>query len=157
MTLLIDIAQTCLDTMQLPSTRVPNLPVINLPVDIEGGKLNLFVHSHEETRRVFVYARPQDMLVPMDRIAVVADFLTRANYGLPLGNFEIDMNDGEMNFKNSIDISDGELTPKMVQTLVVFALECMSRYLPGIRAVIDGTEPKFAIEDIDGPTKVVIK
>jgi hypothetical protein len=157
MTLLIDIAQACLDTMELPSTRVPNLPVINLPVDIENGKLNLFIHSHEDSRRVFVYARPQDMLVPIDRIGALAEFLTRANYGLPLGNFEIDMNDGEMNFKNSIDISDGELTQKMVQTLVVFALECLNRYLPGIRAVIDGTEPKFAIEDIDGPTKVVIK
>ncbi len=157
MTQLIDIAQACLDTMALPNTRVPNLPVINLPVDIENGKLNLFIHSHEESRRVFVYSRPQDMLVPIDRIAALADFLTRANYGLPLGNFEIDMNDGEMNFKNSIDISDGELTQKMVQTLIVFSLECMSRYLPGIRAVIEGTEPKFAIEDIDGPTKVVIK
>lgn len=154
---LIDIAQTCLDDMQLPATRVPNLPVINLPIDSENGKLNMFIHSHEETHRIFVYTRPQDLLVPIERIGALAEFLTRANYGLPLGNFEIDMNDGEMNFKNSLDISDGVLTTKMVQTLIVFSLECLNRYLPGIREVIGGTAPKAAIEAIDGPTKVVIK
>ncbi|WP_124949519.1 YbjN domain-containing protein [Sulfuriferula thiophila] len=154
---LIDIAQACLDDMHLPATRVPNLPVINLPIENEDGKLNMFIHSHEEAHRVFVYTRPQDLLVPIERIGALADFLTRANYGLPLGNFEIDMNDGEMNFKNSLDISDGVLTTKMVQTLIVFSLECMNRYLPGIRAVIAGAEPKTAIETIDGPTKVVIK
>ena len=154
---LIDIAQTCLDDMQLPATRVPNLPVINLPIDSENGKLNMFIHSHEEAHRVFVYTRPQDLLVPIERIAALADFLTRANYGLPLGNFEIDMNDGEINFKNSMDISDGVLTTKMVQTLIVFSLECLNRYVPGIREVVAGADPKTIIETIDGPTKVVIK
>jgi len=97
------------------------------------------------------------MLVPIERIPATAEFLTRANYGLPLGNWEIDMNDGEMNFKNSIDVSGGELTETMVKTLLVFAMECVNRYLPGIRAVIDGSDAKAALEAIDGPTKVVIK
>ena len=34
---LIDTVQTCLEQMQLPATRVPNLPVVNLPVEIENG------------------------------------------------------------------------------------------------------------------------
>ena len=154
---LIDTVQTCLEHMQLPATRVPNLPVVNLPVEIENGKLNIFIHAHEDAARVFVYARPQDMLVPIERIPAVAEFLTRANYGLPLGNWEIDMNDGEMNFKNSVDVSGGELTEGMVKTLLVFAMECANRYLPGIRTVIDGSAAKTALEAIDGPTKVVIK
>ena len=154
---LIETAQHCLESMQLPATRVPNLPVISLPVEIENGKLNIFVHAHEDAGRVFVYVRAQDLQVPIERIPALAEFLTRANYGLPLGNFEIDMNDGEMNFKNSLDISDGELTEAMVKTLLVFAMECANRYLPGIREVIGGGEPKAAIEAIDGPTKVVIK
>lgn len=154
---LIDIAQLCLDEMSLPATHVPNLPVINLPIDSENGKLNMFIHSHEDAHRLFVYTRAQDLPIPIARIPALGDFLNRANYGLPLGNFEIDMNDGEMNFKNSLDITDGQLTPKMVQTLIVFSLECVNRYLPGIREVIAGAEPKAAIEAIDGPTKVVIK
>ncbi len=154
---LTDPAEHCLKAMGLPAIRVQGMPVINLPVDSASGKLNLYLHSHEAAHRLFVYTRPQDLPVPQDRITVLAEFLTRANFGLPLGNFEIDLNDGEFNFKNSIDIADGELTPKMVQTLVVFSLECLNRYLPGIRAVIGGESAKSAIEAIDGPTKVVIR
>lgn len=154
---LTDTAEQCLQSMGLPYTRIPEMPVINLPIDSTSGKLNLYLHSHEQNHRLFVYSRPQDLPVPAERIAALAEFLTRANFGLPLGNFEIDVNDGEFNFKNSIDVNGGELTPNMVKTLVVFTLECFNRYLPGIRAVLAGEQAKSAIEAIDGPTQVVIK
>lgn len=154
---LTDVAEQCLNSMGLPFTRVPGMPVINLAVDIEQGKLNLYIHCHEATHRLFVYTRPQDLPVAAERIAALTEFLARANFGLPLGNFEIDCNDGEFNFKNSIDIADGTLTAAMVQTLVVFSLECFNRYLPGIRAVLNGDTPRDAIEAIDGPTRIVIR
>ncbi len=154
---LTDIAVECLQTMGLPHTRVPGMPVINLPVDSPAGKLNMYIHSHEAASRLFVYSRPQDLLVPPERIEEVALFLCRANYGLPLGNFEIDLNDGEFNFKNSVDVNQGALTAGMVQTLIVFSLECYARYLPGIQAVIDGQDAKSAIETIDGPTRIQIR
>ncbi len=154
---LIHIAEQCLSDMGLPATRVAEMPVINLPLDSQQGKLNMYIHGHEDARRLFVYSRPQDLPVPVERIAALAEYLTRVNFGLPLGNFEIDLNDGEFNFKNSLDIADGTLTQKMVQHLIVFSLECYNRYLPGIRAVIGGQDAQAAIETIDGPTKVVIR
>ena len=154
---LIDIADQCLKNMKLPAIRVPNMPVINLSIDSAVGKLNLYLHSHEQTHRLFVYTRPQDLPVSKEHIAALSEFLSRANFGLPLGNFEIDMNDGEFNFKNSVDIADGQLTPKMVQTLIVFSLECFNRYMPGIRAVLGGQAPKAAIEAIDGATQIQIR
>lgn len=154
---LTDTAVQCLQTMGLPHTRVPGMPVINLPIDSQAGKLNMYIHSHEAANRLFVYSRPQDLLVPPDRIHELALFLCRANYGLPLGNFEIDVNDGEFNFKNSIDVNQGSLTPGMVQTLIVFSLECQTRYLPGVHAVIAGQDAKSAIEAIDGPTRIQIR
>ena len=154
---LTDTAEQCLQSMGLPYVRIPDMPVINLPVEGATGKLNLYIHSHEQNRRLFVYSRPQDLPVPQKRISALAEFLTRANFGLPLGNFEIDINDGEFNFKNSIDVNGGELSVDMVKTLIVFLLECINRYLPGIRAVLAGEAAKSAIEAIDGPTQVVIR
>ena len=154
---LTDIAEHCLTGMNLPFTRVPGMPVINLALDIEAGKLNLYLHAHDQAGRLFVYSRPQDLPVPAERITALTEFLARANFGLPLGNFEIDCNDGEFNFKNSIDVTGGTLTERMVQTLIVFSLECFNRYLPGIRAVLDGQTALAAIETIDGPTRVVIR
>lgn len=155
--LLIDTAHDCLTSMGLPAIRVPNMPVINLAIDGASGKLNLYIHAHEKNHRVFVYTRPQDLPITKTMIPHMSEFINRANFGLPLGNFEIDMNDGEFNFKNSIDVADGEFTHQMMQTLVVFSLECVNRYLPGIRAVLAGEDPKAAIEAIDGATQIQIR
>lgn len=157
MNVLIDIAQACLADLKLETRRVKDLPILNLTVQSPNGKLDMFVHAHEDSQRLLIYSRPQGInLKPID-IAAMAEFLTRANYGLPLGNFELDMNDGEINFKNSIDVNGGDLTQEMVKTLVVFSIECVNRYLPGMRAVLEGVSAKQALEAIDGPSKIVIK
>jgi len=36
----------------------------------------------------------------------VNEFLTRANYGLNIGNFEMDFQDGEIRFKTAIDVEE---------------------------------------------------
>ena len=41
---------------------------------------------------------------------IVAELLARINYGLNIGNFELDMTDGEIRYKTSIDVEGGELT-----------------------------------------------
>jgi len=43
---------------------------------------------------------------PNARLAQVAEYLTRANYGLLVGNFELDLSDGEIRYKVSIDAED---------------------------------------------------
>jgi hypothetical protein len=153
---IIDTAAACLDEMGLAHTRMPRFPVITLNPEIEAGKLDMFIHAHDDTR-LLVYARPAGLLMPPERLQALGEFVNRANYGLPLGNFEIDLNDGELNFKNTVDVTGGSLTPRMVQTVVHFTLEAMNRYLPGLQAVIDGKAPRAVIEGIDGPTRVVIK
>jgi hypothetical protein len=40
----------------------------------------------------------------------VAEFITRANYGLRIGNFEMDFSDGEVRYKSSIDFEGDVLT-----------------------------------------------
>ena len=157
MNVLINIAQACLADLKLETRRVKDLPILNLTVQSPNGKLDMFVHAHEDSQRLLVYSRPQGINLKPTDIAAMAEFLTRANYGLPLGNFELDMNDGEINFKNSIDVNGGDLTQEMVKTLVIFSIECVNRYLPGMRAVLEGASAKQALETIDGPSKIVIK
>ena len=153
---LIETAAASLKDLQLEATKVENFPVLNLVVKIPNGKLDMFIHAHEETGRLLVYSRPQNLVIRQENIPHIADFINRANYGLPLGNFELDMNDGELNFKNSVEVTGGVLTKEMVDTLVKFSIECVNRYLPGLTAVLEGKSPKEAIEAIDGPTKIRI-
>ncbi|MFO0812943.1 MAG: YbjN domain-containing protein [Gemmatales bacterium] len=95
--------------------------------------------------------------IPEDKRADIIEFMTRANYGLMLGNYEMDMNDGEVRFKTSIDAEGGELTKPMIDNLLRSNLISMDRYFPGLMAVLySDRSPADIYEDIaseaDRPT-----
>lgn len=88
--------------------------------------------------------------VPEDKREPVGEFLTRANYGLVIGNFEMDYNDGEVRYKTSVDIEGGELTTKMIENLIHANLMTMDRYFPGIMSVLYAdAEPAEAVQKIE--------
>ncbi|HQR44383.1 MAG TPA: hypothetical protein PLX97_16920, partial [Gemmatales bacterium] len=72
-------------------------------------------------------------------------------------NYEMDMNDGEVRFKTSIDAEGGELTKPMIDNLLRSNLISMDRYFPGLMAVLySDRSPADIYEDIaseaDRPT-----
>jgi hypothetical protein len=66
----------------------------------------------------------------------VAEFVTRANWGMVLGNFELDYRDGEIRFKTSIQVNETALTSSLLHPLIFGNLAAMDRYFPGLQAVI---------------------
>jgi len=42
-------------------------------------------------------------------------FLTRANYGMMIGNFEMDFTDGEIRYKTSIDVEGDKLSSALIK------------------------------------------
>ena len=88
--------------------------------------------------------------VPENKRPLVGDFLTRANYGLLVGNFEMDYNDGEVRYKTSIDVEGNKLSVALVKRLVYDNLAVMDRYLPGVLSVIyGGASPTEAIAQVE--------
>jgi len=82
--------------------------------------------------------------------AAVAEFITRANYGLRNGNFEMDYRDGEMRYK-SYNNCDGRLPSEAIiaDSIMVPAL-MIDRYGDGLLAVMFGMKtPEAAIEEIE--------
>src|SRR5262249_32831943 len=85
-----------------------------------------------------------------DKRGGVAEFVTRANYGLIIGNYELDRRDGQVRYKTSIDIEGGELTHKMVENLIYANLTTMDDYFPGFMAVMYGDkDPEEVITEIE--------
>ena len=93
-----------------------------------------------EDRGIFLFYSIAAVNVPPEKRAAVAEYLARANYGLPLGNFELDFSDGEVRFKTSLDVEGEEymLTPAMIKSIVYSNVLTMDRYLAGMMAVIYG-------------------
>lgn len=87
------------------------------------------------------------------RLGAVSEFITRANYGMVLGNFELDYSDGEIRYKTSIDVEGSTLDSALIKQLVYTNVLTMDQYLPGIIAVLEqGMEPEVAIAIVESPT-----
>ncbi|MBN1202725.1 MAG: YbjN domain-containing protein [Anaerolineae bacterium] len=92
--------------------------------------------------------------VPEEVRPAVAEFLSRANYGMHIGNFELDYSDGEVRYKSSLDFEGEALTPNLIRHAIYPAVLIMDRYLPGLMSVVYGGRTPFeAIEEIEKPTR----
>jgi hypothetical protein len=81
----------------------------------------------------------------------VAEFITRANYGMRIGNFELDYSDGEVRFKSSFNFENEVLTEETIRNTLYPAVHTIDRYLPGLlRVSFGGATPVEAIEEIEG-------
>ena len=55
---------------------------------------------------------------PENKREMVSEYINRVNYGTILGNFEIDMNDGEVHYKTSVNYEHVNLTSESFQKSV---------------------------------------
>ncbi len=78
---------------------------------------------------------------PLERRTQVSEYLTGINFGLYFGNFEMDLEDGEIRYKTSQQIENEILDPNLFQKTVGINVSLMDRHLPGILAVIEGENP----------------
>jgi len=77
--------------------------VLSMEYEGENGRWPCYAQAHgDQDRYVFYSVIP--VTAPEDRRIAVAELLTRANYGMLIGNFELDLDDGEIRYKTSIDM-----------------------------------------------------
>jgi hypothetical protein len=92
--------------------------------------------------------------VPETKNLAIAEFIARANFGMIIGNFELDFTDGEIRYKTSIDVEGANLTFLQIKRLVYANVMMMDQYLPGIMSLLDSdVEPKDAIAQIEGQSE----
>jgi hypothetical protein len=106
----------------------------------EAGEWPVVFTPLEDAQQLLVHSVIQEA-VPRDRLDATARYLTRANFGLVLGNFELDLDDGEVRYKTSIDVEDDAISDALIDHLVAASITVTDRYLPGLRAVIGGADP----------------
>jgi hypothetical protein len=78
-----------------------------------------------------------------------AEYLTRANYGLHLGAFQFDMNDGEVRYHLS-HVIEKEISPQTIGGLFKSSMSLCERYLPGLMQVLyAGITPEDAVHLVE--------
>ena len=82
--------------------------VFNFGLNIDGklGKLDYSIRVRENFFTVYAVAPINADRKDPKAMAAMAEFITRANYGLPNGNFEMDFSDGEIRYKSFVPCDD---------------------------------------------------
>lgn len=88
--------------------------------------------------RVVVCCTRAPLVVPEAARRKVTEFITRANYGLLLGGFEMSLEQGSLFFRASCQVEDGELTTQMACTLANVGVWAFDRYYPHLLEVVYG-------------------
>jgi len=107
------------------------------------GSWLLVGQAYEDRGQAAIYSVLPEQ-VPEDRRPAIALLLTRINYGLILGNFEMDVEDGEVRLKASIDFGGTEPSDVLLKPLTATALLQFDRWIPALHAVIGGEDPAAA-------------
>ncbi|MBQ6774370.1 MAG: hypothetical protein IJP48_09960 [Synergistaceae bacterium] len=98
--------------------------------------VNYFVPVHRDSYTVYAISPIGADSDDKNAIREMAVFLSRANYGLRIGNFELDCNDGEIRFKVFTSCDGIALSREIVKASIVIPAMMFERYSPGILSVI---------------------
>ena len=115
----------------------------------KNGQTTCYAQVREDLEQFLFYV-VAPVKTPQELRLAVAEFITRANFGLRIGNFELDFSDGEVRYKSSLDFERADLSPDLIRNAIYPAVQTMDRYLPGLMGVIYGNEsPAEAIAKIE--------
>ncbi|MDC0748862.1 tetratricopeptide repeat protein [Polyangium mundeleinium] len=95
------------------------------------------VRLSEELERVVVYVIFEPKAKKELRTEL-AEFVTRANFGMGDGNFEMDFDDGSVRFKIALDYTEEPLSPLLVRNMIFDAMDTTEVYADAIARVIAG-------------------
>ena len=117
-------------------------------VDAAGGRLRLAICCDGPADNLFLLLRAP-CWVPRRRRAEAAEYLTRANWGMSLGSFDMDWSDGEVVYRVSTYAPGTTLTAEVVVRMVDAALWAVRTYADGLERTIVGEAPASVIAEVE--------
>ena len=126
-----------------------NRKVVSAGFKGRQANYRLYFYVDEEEGLLQIFAATS-VIVPDGARPSVAEAVTRANYALKVGKFEMDYADGELRFQIYHCFSESTIDQQIVRRLLGTALHTFDRYFPAFMSIIYGNEvPKDAIEHVE--------
>lgn len=150
---LLDMVKQFLDGDDWHYEQIKDRTVLRMAFQGENGEWFVIVQTKEEDGQVLFYSVIGDN-IPTDKLVPASEYLHRANFGLPIGNFEMDFSDGEIRYKTALDVEGAELTQTQIKNYLYLNVITFDRYLVGLKDVVEkGIAPEEAIGKIDAAAK----
>jgi len=106
-------------------------------IRLETGPFELVIETDSDPQEIniFLYLPTN---VPEAKRLLVMEYLTRVNWNLQMGHFEMDLGDGRVRFVVSQLVHDGHLPDEPTLTLMRNALDRVETFFPGILRILHG-------------------
>lgn len=127
--------------------------------DNNAVEFNMSIKNKLKSCRVIVLVTDSDIqafgVCPInaspDVYSNVVEFITRANYGLKVGNFEFDYRDGEVRYQTCLSCKEGIPSLKDVERIVDMSFLMFQRYGDGlVKNLMGFGNPEEDIKQIEG-------
>lgn len=113
------------------------------------GHWDCLAQAHEEAQQLLFFSE-YPFRVPEEKLLLVAEYITRANNELVIGNFILDFEIGVVRFKTSLDVNGLSLNTNIVKQLVYANVLMMEQYISGIKAILErALTPLEAIVEVE--------
>ena len=133
---LLETAYSFFQSIQWPVSYLEHSTALTMEYPGRHGRWMCHLHLLEASDQVIFYSIfPAS--VPEDRRMAMTEFLCRANYGIILGNFEMNLLDGELRYKTSIDVEGSGLSHALLKPLVFGNVTMLDRYFDSLVGIID--------------------
>ena len=127
-----------------------NVAKTGFAVKTKFGHVELLFHAYDSQLIIHTFIPIQ---ATEDVRAKVAEFVVRANYGLRVGCFDFDFDDGEISYRTSIFCGIEDFSPPTYEQIdhdVCVALAMIRKYGDALVKVMFGlVEPKEAIDAVE--------
>lgn len=89
--------------------------------------------------RTVLFVSRLPLNVPPEHRAAVCEYITRVNYGVVLGGFEMDLDEGDVNYKIVGALGrENEIDQEAFCRLLYLGNSMLDKYAPGILAILYG-------------------
>eukprot|EP00771_Trimastix_marina_P001129 gnl/Trimastix_PCT/2174.p1 GENE.gnl/Trimastix_PCT/2174~~gnl/Trimastix_PCT/2174.p1 ORF type:complete len:196 (+),score=35.05 gnl/Trimastix_PCT/2174:46-588(+) len=109
---------------------------------------NVVIETHEDKDVIVINTLCVDKC-PEARRSAVCEFIAKANYGLHVGCWNIDMNDGECEYRTAVNCAGVSDVPRLLKMLFERNRKTFWRYLPGLKRVFNGEDPIQACNAVE--------
>ena len=132
---IFEVVENFLEEDEWPLTKLDNPSILQTVFQGDNGKWSCYAQVREIQRQLIFYSIAPINVEENKRLSM-AEFITRINYILSIGNFELDFDDGEIRYRTSISLEENYLDSGLVKQLIYTNVLIMDKYLPSIMKVI---------------------
>ncbi|MCC7222252.1 MAG: YbjN domain-containing protein [Chitinophagales bacterium] len=123
--------------------------IIRLDISVPNAKLDCILHVLPKQEFILFFSL-FPIPIPEEKRLLIAEYITRANYGLNAGNLELDFKDGEVRYRTYCNTDNDSLNEEIIRHLIHVNIQTMDRYAAGIMKVLYGNQtPLQAIEEVE--------